>query len=91
MMTTHCPFGYRIDAKQQKSLIAPEYGKKDGVKVIADFAPYTNHTIVQNHDEAPEAINHLKVALVRGTCPNQWWSRAQPTPKTRHFLQRLVR
>ena len=39
-----------IDAKQEKTLIAAEYGAENGVNV-ANFAPYTNLSILRNHDE----------------------------------------
>jgi uncharacterized membrane protein YgcG len=64
----HTILGNIIEAKQQKSFIAAEYGKKDGVKV-ADFAPYTNHTIIRKHDEVPEAINHLKAIFGEKNMP----------------------
>jgi hypothetical protein len=76
-----------IEAKQQKSLIAAEYGKKDGVKV-ADFTPYTNHTIVRNHDEASEAITHLKVFLGEKNLPKPMVVQSTANVQTCHSLQR---
>ena len=57
-----------IEGKQQKSLIAEAYGKKDGIK-IANFAPYTNLTIIRNHNEFPEAIDHLKAIFGEKNVP----------------------
>jgi hypothetical protein len=49
------------DDKQEKTLIAAEYGVKNGVNV-ANFAPYTNLSVLRNHDEVADAIQHLNTA-----------------------------
>ena len=47
------------DDKQEKTLISAEYGVENGVNV-ANFAPYTNLSVLRNHDEVADAIQHLK-------------------------------